>query len=366
MADEHAAALRLLQGLVDDPELRARFRADPTGVAAEAGLPRVGRELADRANGPLGLEVRESRSGLAGVLMAAAVEGLALGGLLEHAADAHAASPAEGMPEGRMASSVEPVRDSGHLPPDQDGDTAGRSSPPYVPDGDDDAEDDENEPDENEPDENEPDENEDERDEDDDERDEDEPDDDEAPSPRRNLAPAQPGGDDEPDAPAADVPDLPDGPQAYPGDDAPRRERAAWMAAEARDRGLPPELPVMAALVESGLKNVNYGDADRRGFFQMRKRVWDQGPFAGFADHPPLQLLWFISQATTIRTQKLALGLADPAKTPSRYGAWIADVERPPEQYRGRFQLRYDEARGLLGLDAAKVTGTAAPAAPTP
>jgi Novel STAND NTPase 1 len=155
---------------------------------------------------------------------------------------------------------------------------------------------------------------------------------------------------------------------AYPGDNATKEATARWMANAAKAQNLPPELPVMAALVESGLKNVNYGDADRLGFFQMRKRVWDQGPFAGFADHPTLQLLWFISQATTIRTQKLALGLADPAKTPSRYGAWIADVERPAEQFRGRYQLRYDEARGLLGLDAAsgKGTGTAAPAGPTP
>ena len=94
MADDHAAALRLLQGLVDDPALRARFRADPTVVAEEAGLPRVARELADRPDAPLALEVRESRSGLAGVLMAAAVEGLAIGGLLEHTPDAHASVPA--------------------------------------------------------------------------------------------------------------------------------------------------------------------------------------------------------------------------------------------------------------------------------
>jgi hypothetical protein len=60
------------------------------------------------------------------------------------------------------------------------------------------------------------------------------------------------------------------GPSAYPGDDAPREQLAAWMAAEAQKRGLPPELPVMAALVESNLQNVNYGHADSVGFFQMR------------------------------------------------------------------------------------------------
>src|SRR5207247_5254673 len=32
----------------------------------------------------------------------------------------------------------------------------------------------------------------------------------------------------------------------------------------------------------------------------------------------------------------------------SKWGDWIADVERPAEQYRGRYQLRLGEARGLL------------------
>ena len=36
-------------------------------------------------------------------------------------------------------------------------------------------------------------------------------------------------------------------------------------------------------------------------------------------------------------------------KDPSHWGDWIADVERPAAQYRGRYQLRLGEARGLLG-----------------
>src|SRR6185312_8656326 len=32
----------------------------------------------------------------------------------------------------------------------------------------------------------------------------------------------------------------------------------------------------------------------------------------------------------------------------NQFGNWIADVERPAEQYRGRYQLRLDEANGLL------------------
>ena len=34
---------------------------------------------------------------------------------------------------------------------------------------------------------------------------------------------------------------------------------------------------------------------------------------------------------------------------PSKWGDWIADVERPAEEYRGRYQLRLDEAQQLLG-----------------
>lgn len=59
-------------------------------------------------------------------------------------------------------------------------------------------------------------------------------------------------------------------PAGYPGELAPAASIAAWMAARATAVGLPPELPVMASLVESGLQNLNFGDADSVGFFQMR------------------------------------------------------------------------------------------------
>src|SRR4051794_38520232 len=59
-------------------------------------------------------------------------------------------------------------------------------------------------------------------------------------------------------------------PAAYPGDDAPKEKIAAWMAVGAGARGIPGELPVMAALVESGMENLDYGDADSLGYFQMR------------------------------------------------------------------------------------------------
>jgi hypothetical protein len=129
-------------------------------------------------------------------------------------------------------------------------------------------------------------------------------------------------------------------PSAYPGDDAPKERIAAWMATGAGARGLPGELPVMAALVESGLRNLPGGDLDSAGYFQMRKRYWDQGEYAGYATNPPLQLQWFVDSA--IRNTP-----ADPADS-AGWGAWIANVEKPAEQYRSRYQPRLAEARWLV------------------
>jgi hypothetical protein len=147
------------------------------------------------------------------------------------------------------------------------------------------------------------------------------------------------GGSGDATGDGGDVPDLGDISSEYPGDDAPREEIAAWMAGEAQRRGLPPELPVMAALVESGLQNLPGGDADSVGFFQMRASIWNSGPYAGYADRPELQLDWFLDHAKEVGGR-----VGDP----SGYGEWIADVERPAEQYRGRYQERLEEARQLL------------------
>ena len=140
--------------------------------------------------------------------------------------------------------------------------------------------------------------------------------------------------------------DLGDSAGSYPGDDASQPEVAAWMGSEAQRRGLPAELPVMAGLVESGLRNLSGGDADSVGFFQMRVGIWNQGDYAGYPDKAELQLKWFLDQAAAVKQQRIAAG--KPVNDPGSYGDWIADVERPAVQYRGRYQLRLEEARGLL------------------
>src|SRR4051812_1120144 len=141
--------------------------------------------------------------------------------------------------------------------------------------------------------------------------------------------------------------DVAPGPASYPGDDAPQGHIAAWMAREAQTRGLPPELPVMAALVESGMRNLTGGDRDSLGFFQMRHGIWNQGEYAGYPQRPQLQLKWFIDHAVQVKAARVAAG--KHVDDPQSYGEWIADVERPAAEYRGRYQLRLDDARGLLG-----------------
>ena len=138
-------------------------------------------------------------------------------------------------------------------------------------------------------------------------------------------------------------------------DDPSRLAVAHWMASAAREAGLPGELPVMAALVESGLRNLPYGHADSVGLFQMRLGVWDRGAYEGYLARPELQLRWFVEHAIAVRDARRAGGDAGFGDDPASWGEWIADIERPFEAYRGRYAERLDEARALLALPAPAV-----------
>jgi hypothetical protein len=137
---------------------------------------------------------------------------------------------------------------------------------------------------------------------------------------------------------------------AYPGDGAARTAIAQWMAYGASLTATPRELPVMGALVESGLTNLRGGDRDTAGYFQTRMGIWNLGEYAGFPDSPPLQLKWFLDQAAIVRRTHIAAGKPDPAVDPNHWGDWIADVLQPAEHFRGRYQLRLDEARTLVDV----------------
>src|SRR3954469_9608631 len=92
---------RVLESLLQDPEFRARFQRDPSAVAREAGLEGLAAEL-ELGDPMQTLEPRESRSSLAGVLLAGVLEGVGIyeGGqhLLPPVEDAYAAgvSPPSG------------------------------------------------------------------------------------------------------------------------------------------------------------------------------------------------------------------------------------------------------------------------------
>src|SRR4051812_5422861 len=402
--DDRAA--RLLERLLTDAELRARFRRDPAAVAREADLDELAGDFAT-GSAMETLEPRESRSSLAGVMMAAAVEGMAGIGLahpgsgggrhelppevhhvLARHQDARALELAT--PEGAAASAADvspapgdpndagvfPAIDLDHAPPGSATDPA---------DGTDVAEDGgsgDSEADADQEDDGGGDaESGDSEDEDDDEPDEDEPDDsndllDETTHDNDSGGDSGDAGDDSPtsappaggDAEPPDDSDLADNAApidepagSYPGDDAQPAEFASWMAQAARERGLPPELPVMAALTESGLHNLPGGHRDSVGFFQMRAGVWDDGAYAGYADKPELQVRWFLDKALEVRQQRIAAG--KPVDDPRQYGDWIADVERPAEQFRGRYQEHYDAAHALLDAGAAPSDGVLQPAA---
>jgi NlpC/P60 family len=249
---------------------------------------------------------------------------------------------------------------------EDDGDEEEDSNEGLSGDDDDEDEPDEEEPDEEEPDEEEPDEEEpdeeepgaEEPDEDDltaDESDESDADEDPDSHDDNSDSDDDSDADEDPDSHDDDSDDDDsdddsddddsDAGADYPGDRVERAQLAGWMGQEAKRRGLPRELPVMAALVESGMTNADHGDADSLGFFQMRASVWDRGPYAGYARKPELQLKWFLDTAERVGRERRRHGLP---MDPRHYGEWIADVERPAAQFRGRYQLRLDEARELL------------------
>ena len=148
-------------------------------------------------------------------------------------------------------------------------------------------------------------------------------------------------------------------PALYPGDLAPKERLARWMARAAAERGLPHELPVMAAIAESGLRNLR-GDS-YHGFFGMHESL-NSGEYRGYPQRPELQMKWFIDTASAVRRRLVAETRPDPAGDPSSYGQWIADVERPAAHNRSGYQPHLEEARRLVaGKCAAPVQDDVTP-----
>ena len=158
----------------------------------------------------------------------------------------------------------------------------------------------------------------------------------------------------------APAPDLDDPcPALYPGDDAAKERLARWMARAAAERGLPHELPVMAAIAESGLRNLR-GES-YHGFFGMHESL-NAGEYRGFPRNPQLQVKWFLDSASSVRQRRVAEGRPDPAKDEQAFGTWIADVERPAPENRSGYQPHLAEAAKLIaGKCAAPVSDDTTP-----
>ncbi len=116
------------------------------------------------------------------------------------------------------------------------------------------------------------------------------------------------------------------------------------MADQARAAGVPPELPVMTALVESRFQNLNYGDRDSLGMFQQRA-AWGSA-----ADRTNIQ------RSTDMFLNGGAGGQRGAADYIGRYGSlpvnaqnlgrWAQRVQG--SAYPDRYQAQFDNARALL------------------
>ena len=120
---------------------------------------------------------------------------------------------------------------------------------------------------------------------------------------------------------------------------------ARWLAGLAKDAGLPPELPVMAALQESNLDNSTVGDKGKAiGLFQIWPDHVPKNAKSDLRRDPNWQAKWFISTAKTVQAK---YGYTVGAT--SRYGEWCANIELPAAQNRSKYQPHLAEARALIG-----------------
>src|SRR3954466_13099726 len=89
---ERNAEALLIERLLGEASFRERFHDDPVGAFREAGIDGPPEALSRTAGRAMEtLEIRESRSSLGGVMMAAAVEALSVFALADHVSTASAA-----------------------------------------------------------------------------------------------------------------------------------------------------------------------------------------------------------------------------------------------------------------------------------
>ena len=92
--DQHDRAADLLERLLTDPKFRAAFRRNPAAAAKKYELDDLAEEFSAKGKAMYTLEIRESRSSLAGVMMAAAAEGVDASDLSQSAGAGQLDTPA--------------------------------------------------------------------------------------------------------------------------------------------------------------------------------------------------------------------------------------------------------------------------------
>ena len=142
-------------------------------------------------------------------------------------------------------------------------------------------------------------------------------------------------------------------PPSHPVGAASQQDVACWLAAQSRSAGAPGELLVMAALTESGGKNLSYGDRDSVGYFQIRPST-NFAP-AGFGIPPETKVSgeWWVqnpdAQAAWARAKIEATAGGDrdaDLSDPAALGAWAQSIEQ--SAYPDRYAQHYDQARELV------------------
>ena len=122
------------------------------------------------------------------------------------------------------------------------------------------------------------------------------------------------------------------------------------MAGGAAGRGLPLELPVMAGLAESGLRNLR-GPSLRR-LLRHEPALNEAITAASRATRPPAPLVprHGRDRAPTARGR----GRPDPAADRARTAIWVADIERPAPENRVGYQKYLDRRASWSAAGAAR------------
>src|SRR4051795_13761940 len=133
-------AAKLIERLLGDQDFRASFRRDPAAACREAGRDDLAEEMALGAGkAMMTLDVRESKSSLAGVMMAAAMEGVGVYEFGEHVLPHLSDVPAavNDVLSRVHLPAVPGLPDSPHLPdlPGRGALAGGAPDPPPVPSG---------------------------------------------------------------------------------------------------------------------------------------------------------------------------------------------------------------------------------------